>query len=324
MAFRLKLDEPIEKGFRRIAAEQVQRARAQITAGQDQVSEIHEARKCMKRIRALLRLAREGLGEAVFQAENARFRAIATALAPARDESVVRQTLVKLATTSDAAIAPAFERLIGALKGPAPGEAATATTSLDEVPALLDRALRQVRRLRIAPDSFETLERGLVRNYRRGQKFLDLAYAEGSDEAFHDWRKCVQTHWRHMALLSRASPPLFEAHIAAARELSQILGDDHDLAMLKVRVAGLDPEDFPARDRETVEKLIDTQQRALRHAARHRGQMIFAERPKAHGRRIAGLWSGAVALARLERDAEDKTKPSKRVQLAVAVPARTQ
>jgi CHAD domain-containing protein len=323
MAFRLKLDEPIEKGFRRIAAEQVQRARKEITAKQDPTREIHEARKCMKRIRALLRLAREGLGEAVFRTENARFRAIAAAMAPARDESVLHQTLVKFAAASDNVAAPVFERLRAALKSPQPGgNTAAAAASLDEVPALLDRAVRQVRKLSIAPDTFETLERGLVRNYRRALKCLELAYADGSDESFHDWRKCVQTHWRHMALLSRASPPLFEAHIAAARELSQILGDDHDLAMLKARVASLDPEDFSARDRETIVKLIVAEQRALRQAARLRGQMIFAERPKAHGRRIAGLWSGAVALARLAREA-DEAKPSKCVQLSASVPART-
>jgi CHAD domain-containing protein len=322
MAFRLKLDEPIEKGFRRIAAEQIQRARAQITACQNPAAEIHEARKCMKRIRALLRLGREGLGDSVFRAENARFRSIAAAMAPARDRTVVQQTLIRLAAACDGATSRAFERLDAALQHPQAPVAGSTPSHVDDLPAQLDRALRQMRRLQISPNTFETIERGLVWNYRRGLRRLDEAFAQGTDEAFHDWRKCVQIHWRHMALLSRAAPPLFEAHIATARELSQILGDDHDLAMLKDRVAALAPDAFSAGDRDTVERVIAAHQTMLRQSAHLRGQMIFAEKPKAHGRRIAAIWKGAIALAELEREA-DEAKPAKKVATGTALSART-
>lgn len=304
MAFRLKLDEPLGKGIRRIAAEQIEKARAQITAGQDPTREIHEARKAIKRIRALLKLARAGLGAETFRTENARFRAIGAAMAPARDESVVRATLLRLSAAADPAGAAALGRLASTL-GDRPGDdPAAACATRDDVAGLLDRALRQVRRLKIAPESFETLERGLVRNYRRGRDAFDVAYAEGSDEDFHAWRKCVQVHWRHMALLSRAAPKLFEAHIAAARDLSQALGDDHDFAILKVRVAALPEGALSDADRDVIGRMIAARQQALRQSARLSGEMIFAERPRAHGRRIAAVWKGAVALARLAEDAE--------------------
>lgn len=322
MAFRLKLDEPIEKGFRRIATEQVQRARTQISAGQNPTTEIHEARKCMKRIRALLRLVRDGMGEAIYRAENARFRAIARSLSPARDESVVRETLAKLVATASQETVSAFERFKAALRQSTASDPPSDTASRAQIPALLDRAVRQIRRLHIDPDSFETLERGLVRNYRRGIRCFESAYVEETDEAFHEWRKCVQTHGRHMQLLSRASPPLFEAHIATARELSQMLGDDHDIAMVRERLDEVDAEDLSCPDRDLILRAIEAQQRTLRRGARLRGQVMFAERPKAHGRRISAIWTSAVALARDESEAE-AAAPGPGVQLSVAGAART-
>lgn len=322
MAFRLKLDEPLEKGIRRIAAEQVQKARTQITAGQDATREIHEARKCVKRIRALLKLARAGLGADTFRTENARFRAIGAAMASARDESVVRATLAQLSAAAEGTEAAALARLGTALAAQPADDPAAGSASPDAVADLLDRALRQVRRLKIAPDTFETLERGLVRNYRRGRDALAVAYAQGSDEDFHAWRKCVQVHWRHMALLSHAAPKLFEAHIAAARELSQALGDDHDLAILKVRIAALPEDALSKADRDAIGQIIATRQQALRQRARLRGQMIFAERPRAHGRRISAVWQGAVALARLADDA-DAAAPRGPAQTGERATART-
>ncbi len=304
MAFRFRLDEPTEKGFRRIGAEQIERARRQLQANADAAAEVHEARKCMKRIRALLRLGREGLGEAVFRAENAHFRAIAASLASARDDYVLLETIVKLAAENEGqATSLALTRLKQAVltqRSETPGDN---TDQRAEADTALDRALRRFRRLKLAPDSFATLERGLVRNYRKGLECRDVAYAENTDEAFHEWRKCVQAHWRHMALLSRAWPALFEAEIEAARHLSQMLGDDHDLALLRIKLAALPPDTLSTREAEAIEALIDTRQAALRRAARSQGEVIFAEPPKAHGRRISGIWHGAEAAIREQKSA---------------------
>lgn len=318
MAFRFKFDEPIEKGVRRIAVEQIERARTQIAAKKDPAAEVHEARKCMKRTRALLRLGRDGLGEDVFQAENARLRSIGAALAPARDDHVVIETIVKLMTSEDCGDAThALARLKAALLVERAKDAMSAGAGLAEANADLESALRRARRLRITPDCFATLERGLVRNYRRGLKRRALAYTENTDQAFHDWRKCVQAHWRHMQLLSKAWPAHFGANVEMARELSQILGDDHDLAVLREKLRALPSSALSDEDRHEIERLLETRQHTLRRAAKPRGEMLFAERPKAHGRRITAVWEGAVAQSGQE-DSAEAAKPQKRPRAKVA------
>jgi len=307
MAFRFRLDEPIEKGFRRIGAEQIERARRQLQANADPATEIHEARKCMKRIRALLRLGRDSLGDAVYHAENAHFRAIAATLSSARDGHVIVATIVKLAAeTQSQAASQALARLKEAVLAQSPETSARAAAERAEADAGLERALQRFRRMQVSPDTFATLEQGLVLNRRKALARRDVAYAERSDEAFHNWRKRVQTHWRHMALLSRAWPALFEAEIDAARHLSQMLGDDHDLALLRIRLGTLAPETLPAADAEQIEGLIAARQAALRRAAKPQSDVIFAERPKAHGRRISGIWHGAVATVQEKKALKDE------------------
>jgi hypothetical protein len=303
MAFRFKIDEPIEKGFRRVGAEQIEKARRQLSANADPAAEVHEARKCMKRTRALLRLGRDGLGDAVYRAENAQLREIAQSLSSARDDHVMLETVVKLAAEAEGHMAPVIARLKEAILAHRSSGGGDTRSTIEAATAALERALRRFKRLHIEPDSFSTLELGLVRNYRKGLERRDVAYAENTDEAFHDWRKCVQAHWRHMALLTRAWPGMFEAQIAAARELSQILGDDHDLGVLRARMATFPAETLSADDTHDIEEFIKARQTALRQKARPHGEMIFSERPKAHGRRIAAIWQGAASRAR------DEAKP---------------
>lgn len=300
MAFRFRLDHPIEKEFRRIAVEQIERARRQLAAGADPASAVHEVRKGLKRLRALLRLGRKGLGETVYQAENARYRAIAADLAPARDDQVTLETIVKLAALTGDSARPALERLRAAVLAEMRPDAGDVGQRMAAAGAALARAERQARRLRLVPPTFATLEAGLVRTYRRALAAREAAYAEPSDEAFHDWRKSVQTYWRHTALLSRAWPALFEVYVAAARELSQTLGEDHDLAILKARIAALPPGAVAAADADQIRGHIEARQAALRRAARPAGERLLAERPKAHGRRLAAIWEAAVAERRMD------------------------
>lgn len=305
MAFRFRLDEPIQKEFRRIGMDQIERARRQLAAGADPATEVHEARKCIKRIRALLRLGREGLGGAVFRAENARFRSIAAMLAPARDSHVLAETLSALDADASAGQREALARFKTALAAatpaskPAEGQGGVNADAL----VALDRALRRFRRLDLKPDNFSVLAAGMTRSYRRGVIAFEAAYATESDEAFHDWRKAVQAHWRHMQLISRAWPALIEARVVAARALSQILGDDHDLALVRQRLESLPGGTLDAGDTREITRMIADRQRDLRARARPRGHMIFAERPKAHGRWITALWKAAVARERIEAEA---------------------
>lgn len=307
MAFRFRLDEPIQKGFRRIGAEQIERALGQLAARQDPAAEIHEARKCLKRVRALLRLGREGLGADVFETENRRFGDIAGRLAPARDDHVLSETLLKLeAGDGDLARRGVLRRLRVAVLA---GRDETAVAGADpavlvDVQGELSDAMERFRRLSLKPATTATLIAGLERSYRRGRNAIERAYETGDDEAFHRWRKGVQAHWRHMALLTRLWPQTMEARVAAARDLSQILGDDHDLSLLIGRIEAFRDGPLSPDEAGAVLALVRERQEGLRRLARPRGEILFAASPKAHGRWVSALWDAAERKAKADKAME--------------------
>lgn len=296
MAYRFRLNEPIQRGFRRIGVDQIERAQAELSALAEPDKAIHGARKSIKRIRALLRLMRPGLGETIFRAENAQFREIAALLAPARDRHVLIETMLKLDASAQGVASAGLAALRKLVQDDTNQASPAGAASVAEAVERLSAAAARFRRLKLSHDGFETISRGLEASYRKGRRGLEHAYRTGIDEDFHDWRKAVQQHWRHMSLLSRAWPDAFEARVTLARELSQILGDDHDLSILSAYAMSQAPEGLTETHAREIVRLATLRQTELRTEARLKGQILFAERARAHSRHIATVWQSASLL----------------------------
>ena len=82
MNFTLIPEEAPSDSMRRIAAEQIEGAIAQVRRKDDLNDGIHEARKHFKRIRALLRLARGALPTETYISENQFYRDLGRLLSP--------------------------------------------------------------------------------------------------------------------------------------------------------------------------------------------------------------------------------------------------
>lgn len=298
MAYRLKLDEGIQAGVRRIGVAQIERAIACLEAtGDESATGIHEARKSLKRIRALLRLVRPALGERVFARENGDFRDTGALLSHTRDTQILLETVTKLDTRFGEASGSGLRKLREVLAGSLTvADAAAEAGPRAEAIKRLQQAKPRFARLKLDPDDFDAIRAGLEQTFRRARAAFDASYDEPSDERFHDLRKGVQQHWRHMALLRRAWPEVADARLATARRLSQILGDDHDLAILAARLESPPLAEIPHRDRRTILKLAARRQDELRAQARPMGERLFADGPRSVGRRFATYWNAAREL----------------------------
>ena len=71
MSFRLKLDEDVTDGLKRVAAQQAGDAIGQLESGEDPHEAVHETRKCCKKIRAVLRLGRDALIQSMLDGPSA-------------------------------------------------------------------------------------------------------------------------------------------------------------------------------------------------------------------------------------------------------------
>lgn len=243
---------------------------------------VHGARKDIKKARALLRLARPGLPEATYRSENEALRDVARSLTAAREADVLAETL-ELVTARLVGRVPELEldalrvRVTEIAASLRPPQAGGAGATADETVDALAQAAARARVLELDRCDTDTLVAGSVRAYARGVQALTAAQDETTAANLHDWRKRAKDLWYHQRLLRDAWPELFKAQADAADRLTKLLGDDHDLAQLG--------EHLP--DEPDVLEAITELRAELQADAFTLGHHLYAEKPKAFGRRLA-------------------------------------
>jgi CHAD domain-containing protein len=301
-AYRLKHKEQLPDEIVRAARGRIDHALDELRGKTDSspVEAVHEARKDMKKIRALLRLARGELGGQRFARENACFRDAARELAGARDSDVMLETLGSLDLPAGLSL-----ELRNAIQAERDADGAgDRDAAARSAVAILKQARKRVDDWPLERDSFKALSKGLERTYRRGRRAFAAALEEQSTEALHEWRKRVKELWYHHTLLRTLWPTVMEAAGDEAHELSDRLGDDHDLAVLSAWVeehAEGEPELFEAAARRRAELPAD---------AFALGARVYAEKPSAFVRRIRRLWDAS----RSEAGLRERTGSSERQQ----------
>lgn len=305
MAFRLKLKEPLGSGFTQIGLDEIERAIAELRAAVDRTTAIHQARKAIKRIRSMLRLARAAIGEEAFRRENARFRDIAQLLASQRDAAVLAETLAKLEARYGYEATRLVEEAGPALVASARSGAHEAgSDDVSEALLRLEVALSEWKELDFSALDLPSLQRGFATTYGQAQRWSRRAFSRKSDEAYHDWRKWVQRHWRQLSLVEGAWPLYFAARIEEAKELSDILGDDHDLSVLIARLEAADRVRLKHAVAAALAQLARRRQKELRQLAKPHGDRLFAYDTAAFADRLGLYWQSARRMRKLKRREE--------------------
>jgi len=237
---------------------------------------------------------RDELGEEVFKRENIRYRDAGRRLAPVRESAVLVQTFDRIVDRfSNQLTADAFWGMRARLETIHHNVAEQILdheNHVDEVLEVLHYARRNVDQLPIVNEDFEALAGGLRRVYRRGRNRLGDAYAAPSPESFHEWRKRLKYLWYHLRLLNPVWPGQLTALAAELSNVTDWLGDDHDLWALRL-VVGQHPEWFRNEgELQVLLALIDYWRRENQIMARPVGQRIYVETPRGFVNRIGTYW----------------------------------
>jgi CHAD domain-containing protein len=288
-AFRLHAGESIPHAARRIATHELETIQETLEGNPWATESVHEIRKSTKRLRALVRLLREAMGEDAFQTENVTFRDLGRLFSEARDAAVLRTSAADSKSWSDGLRTPARQAAARVLRS-----RARLIAAAGEQPARIERAREAVRHAlaRVenwsrVPDGWEVIAVGLRRTYRRAGDCKSRVVLDPSDKNLHEWRKRTKDLRYCIELLEpiwpRAMTPLGET----LHELTDLLGDDHDLAMLPRYFAD---EDVSQGLEERVTALVAGRRQELQACARGVGDYLYAERPRAFCARLAGYW----------------------------------
>jgi CHAD domain-containing protein len=296
MAYVLDLNGRLAPTARAAAGERLEKGaaamRAHAQAG-DPVEAVHDARKEVKKARALLRLVRPGFDRRTYRRENRTLRDASRTVAHVRDADVMVETIDALHERFAGQLpAHAFTALRERLARDAEASRAGASGELGaELKAALEAVASRVPEWPLDGAGWPDARKGVARAYRRGRKAFKAADADPSAEKLHEWRKRVKDLWYHERLLKRAWPAVLSAQADEAHALADLLGDDHDLAVLADRLR----EDPATEHADEVLELIRHRREELLAQARALGRRVYAEKPKPFARRLKRYMRSAVA-----------------------------
>ena len=292
-AYRLKAEEGAAEGVRRIAAGRAARALDRLTEIDDGelASAIHGARKDLKKQRALLRLVREELGHDLFGAENRRYRDAGRLLSGSRDAEVKLETLVALRTRFGQELPAAETALWEAELESERDEIAAAVAQegagrIERAREIVEAGRGRIGEWPLRSEAWKLVGPGLRRGYRSGRQAMGQARKEPSVANVHQWRKRAKDLWYQLRIVREAWPGVLEGTIEQVHELTELLGDHHDLAVLREDLASR----WGVTGKDAFEAAIEQRQRELLATALELGTRVYAEKPKAFSRRLKSYW----------------------------------
>lgn len=297
MPYRFFTDSTVEANVQRIFNEQIGKAVQELSEGMgaDPEQAIHSTRKRLKKGRSLLRLVRKSIGEKTYQRENGQLRSIGQALAPARDGAVYQKTLADLIkiygiSLENKGLSELQDSLVDLYKS----ELKTLIdrdNAIAPILADLEASKARLSQLTLHQTGWKAISKSLKQIYRQGQDRFHAAYKDGDDEAFHDWRKRAKDLWYNSCLLKQVWPPVMEVFGSEAHYLSELLGDGHDIAVLKHFLQHRPPAVVLSDEHlQVLMPLLVHRQEKLHRQAKNLGKKLYSEKPKTFIKRIHSYW----------------------------------
>jgi len=271
---RLRRRESLKTGIRRIARAQIDAACRILQADGEPHKAVHEARKALKKLRAILRLVAREFGRKAVRLEKNDFRAAARLLAPLRDADVRVQTLDTL--VQNGGLEPRdFAAVRAGLQSEADRLAREAGAPKRRAAGILRKVRNRVQGWPLGDLEPKHLTKQILRTYRQGSKALAAYQIENTPETFHAWRKRVKELWYHLRILEDLLPESAAERIALCDEIGEISGKAHDLFMLRETLLGL------KAGAETALLIgeVEVRMEELQRATLERGIRLHAEKP---------------------------------------------
>ena len=294
MPYHLKHHESLPDGMKRVVREELDTAidmlRGKTKATRNDA--IHEARKSIKKVRAVFRLLRDDLG-AFYGRENARLRDAGRTLSEIRDADALIESFDKVMENFHKGLSrPArrsIRRALQAHKSRLEEEKALSRL-LPQIADSLAKTRKEVKNRKLGRHGFTAIDDAFEKTFKRGRKALAIVEQGGQSEEFHELRKRVKDHWYHVRLLDRVWPDFMEGYEKSLKTLETQLGDDHNLVVLH-DVVGASPATF-GKDAD-IESLFDnvrSLQKKLREEALVTARRVYQESPHRLTMRVGHLW----------------------------------
>lgn len=299
--------ETLGSGVKRVTMEQLELAAGRFFDGDLGFDgAVHESRKSIKRVRALLRLVRGEIPDRIYEFESRSLRDTARWLSKVRSaRGVVNAALSIHDLYTDLLADGTFGELMARL------ERRRDVVELNAVedPNIVGRVMRSLERayhrygswptdadareiygLGIR-DEYDAISPGLTRTYSLGRQTMVTAYRRGGVGDFHVWRRRAKDLRHQMEFLAPLWPEVVVGTAMTLERLGNILGEDNDLAELQELLRRRDDLCPNPQERSLFRALAAQRRSELQLAAELLGRRVYAEEPESLVGRFGEYWN---------------------------------
>jgi CHAD domain-containing protein len=292
MPFRFKRKESVKKAVRRLWCERLDDALGSVENGNNggKFEAVHDVRKEIKKMRAILRLVRAEIGKAAYGGHTDALRGAADRMTALRDAEVKLSAFDDLIKHFKHKLAPQpFPQIKAALRKNCRTEEDHFFNggSIASVKGILCNEKQHLDDLQIKSGGWKAVKPGLKKIYGRERHAFEAAGRDPSPENFHEWRKRVKDLGHQLRLLCPVRPRKLSARAERLDKLGDLLGDDRDLVMLRQFVV----DKFGHMPNiKLFEKLVSSRQKELRSEALKLGARFYPKKPRRFCRGIGRDW----------------------------------
>ncbi|WKN30712.1 CHAD domain-containing protein [Porifericola rhodea] len=291
MSLRINLQETIPSNVERIMQSFLEDCKTSLQNDEPHKA-IHQTRKNMKKMRAFCRLLRDEIGNKNFKKTNTFYRDVARQISEERDISAMQETLIMLHDELDVQLCGQaytdIKNHFSSRKAAVTRLRINRDRILDKVMDDLKNADKYHQKWKVKNRGFDVFAKGVEITYTRCQKAMKLAYKKKDTEHFHEWRKrCKYLRYEVDFLRDIWKEPMSTLE-SELHQLTDYLGNDHDLAVLKSYIQGMQYENEEAI--AAIFALIDTKRKEYQKLAKPLGQRILWEAPDQFVSRLASYW----------------------------------
>jgi CHAD domain-containing protein len=290
MPFRLRKRETVSEGCRRILLEQ---GASMISALSDRGGvlddRIHDVRKRLKRVRALIRLVELKLDAQHVELLDDVLHDVGRRLAPARDASVILAAFEEISAEFTGGAIERIRELLTDSQRVAKRRA-LGPDKLAKLAAEIRKACDTLSRAGTKDDGWPAVAAGIYESYRAARKQRREAFAEPTADQLHELRRKTKQLWEQLRVLRGALPKSIHRQLSRLEKLAELLGRHHDLhvlqtTLLEASAHGLEVAKFPP-----LHKLIRGKMgKHLKHARKLSAE-IYSTRPKAFNSHLHAGW----------------------------------
>jgi CHAD domain-containing protein len=286
MPFQLKANEHLDRALQRIYGEELDDAieKSRASSNGSLPRRVHDIRTDIKKMRAVLRLARPQIGARKFKSAYRRLRDAGRKLSPYRDATVRINTIDRLCALF-------FER----------------RREFPKVRAMLARGSRERRSkaaaaCRTIVSSLRTARRGLDglelsrtdtctslhHIYKEARTAFRAARAKPERATLHKLRKRLKDLWYQLRIFGPLRPEVLDEEARQAKVLIDYIGENLDLAVIRDALTDRKWKEDSRAEREALRPIIDAHRTRLEQAALDLCRPFFGETPAQFKKRIGG------------------------------------